>query len=115
MESGNFSIIFEKQKVFQQIIEKQFPSDHPDKFVDHIANMVEELGELLKADKRHKAYRNNYYNREEKLKELADVFIENMNLAIWSGFTAEDVLDAVESKIDENYKRAKAENIDQKK
>jgi NTP pyrophosphatase (non-canonical NTP hydrolase) len=110
MESGNnFSIIYEKQKIFQAIIEKAYPSDNQEKFIDHIANIVEELGEVLKADKRHKAYRNKHYNREEKLGELADVFIENINLAIWSGFAADELYDAINNKISENYKRAKAE------
>ena len=72
--------------------------------------MVEEMGEVMKADKRWKTHRNFRYEKEEKLDEIADVFITAMNMAIHSGFTAEQMEEAISSKIKENYARLKIES-----
>ena len=66
--------------------------------------MVEELGEVMKADKRWKTHRNHRYEPDEKLDEIADVFITAMNISIHSGFTAEDIEKAISNKIKENPK-----------
>ena len=56
--------------------------------------------------KRWKTHRNENFNQEEKVDELADVFITAMNLAIYSGLSGQDVYDAIKRKIKENIKRA---------
>ena len=67
--------------------------------------MVEELGEVVKADKRWKTHRNERYLVEEKLDEIADVFITAMNIAIHSGFSSDDIEKAIMDKIQTNYER----------
>ena len=59
----------------------------------------------MKADKRWKTHRNHRYEPEEKLDEIADVFITAMNIAIHSGFSDEDIEEAISNKISENYAR----------
>lgn len=65
----------------------------------HIQQLVSEIGEVLESDKRWKNYRNDKYDREHKLEELADCFIVLINLAIFSDFHAEELTDAVLNKI----------------
>ena len=81
------------------------PGDNLTQFSYHIQAMVEELGEVMKADKRWKTHRNERYEPDEKLDEIADVFITAMNIAIHSGFTGAEVEQAISKKIDENYQR----------
>lgn len=100
-----FGNLFMSQMLFQDKIEKCFPHDNPTKFHYHITALQEEIGEVLKADKRWKTHRNNAFDPEEKLDELADCFITLMNITMWSGFTSDAILDAIESKIDRNEKR----------
>ena len=45
----------------------------------------------------------------EKLDEIADVFITAMNIAIHSGFTADEMEEAISNKIKENYERLSVE------
>lgn len=105
--SSILSFIYDKQIEFQREIVGaiQLPQDSKEWFVYHTAAMIEELGELLKADKRWKTHRNAAYDRTEKLAELADVFITAMNLGIYSGFEGEEIINAVYAKIDENTAR----------
>lgn len=104
--------LFAKQMNFQlEVLKKRdseievLPVDDTHWFSYHIQAMVEELGEVLKADKRWKTHRNARYERDEKLDEMADVFITFMNLAIYSDFDAKDIGDAVIKKIKENEER----------
>lgn len=113
---SNFVKLYNKQIDFQQMILEEkakegkpsfaLPQDDIDWFTYHMRAMVEELGEVTKADKRWKTYRNENFNQEEKVDELADVFITAMNLAIYSGLSGQDVYDAIKRKIKENIKRA---------
>lgn len=103
-------ISFEKsyadQTHFQEVVTgAKCPGDNLSQFSYHIQAMVEELGEVMKADKRWKTHRNERYVPEEKLDEIADVFITAMNIAIHSGFTAETIEQAIAHKINENYER----------
>lgn len=100
-----FEVLFEKQAEFQERVAGVYPGDSPAHFEYHIAAMVEELGEVLKADKRWKTHRNAAFIPAEKLDELADVFITVMNLCLWSGFDYDDLLDAVSKKIQQNFRR----------
>ena len=65
----------------------------------HIQQLISEIGEVLESDKRWKNYRNDKYDREHKLEELADCFIVLMNIAIFSDFHAEELTDAISNKI----------------
>lgn len=105
-EKINFKSSYDNQIHFQEnITGVKCPGDNLDHFGYHIKAMVEELGEVMKADKRWKTHRNVRYEPEEKLDEIADVFITAMNIAIHSGFTADDIEKAISNKIDENFKR----------
>ena len=66
----------------------------------HIQQLVSEIGEVLDADKRWKNFRNEKYDPYAKLDEIADCMIVLMNLAIFSGFNATDVMSAVSAKLD---------------
>ena len=102
----DFKSSFESQVHFQEVITGvKCPSDNLRQFSYHIQAMVEELGEVMKADKRWKTHRNHRYEPDEKLDEIADVFITAMNIAIHSGFSADDIEKAISSKINENFER----------
>ena len=64
--------------------------------------MVEELGEVMKADKRWKTHRNDRFEFDEKLDEIADVFITVMNIAIFSGISGDQLVNEIVAKIQEN-------------
>jgi NTP pyrophosphatase (non-canonical NTP hydrolase) len=65
--------------------------------------MVEEIGELAKSDKRWRKERTT--SSGDKLEEIADVFIVAMNLAIFSGYSYDDITLAISDKIKKNEAR----------
>ena len=65
----------------------------------HILQLMSEIGELLDSDKRWKNFRNAKYEKDEKLKELADCFIVMMNVVMFSGFSAGEIVQAIADKI----------------
>lgn len=100
---NNFHDAYLVQSKFQhEVTGATCPSDNLDAFSYHVQAMVEEMGEVMKADKRWKTHRNERYEPEEKLDEIADVFITAMNLAIHSGFSVEQVEKAISGKIHKN-------------
>lgn len=114
--ADTFSNIFEKQAENQRsMFEKgmyngfsdndgkftELPIDDPKLSSYHIQQLVSEIGEVLEADKRWKNFRNNAYNKSEKLREIADCFIVLVNIAMFSGFDSEDVYNAICEKIEE--------------
>lgn len=102
----SFNKSYIAQTLFQEAVTgAKCPGDNLGQFSYHIQAMVEELGEVMKADKRWKTHRNERYVPEEKLDEIADVFITAMNIAIHSGFTAETIEEAIAKKIGENFER----------
>lgn len=111
---NTFEELFSSQEKFQELVEGVSPKDDPRRFQYHMSAMVEELGEVLKADKRWKNYRNTVFVEAEKLDELSDVFITAMNLVIWSGFTKEQLLEAIGNKIEKNIKRVEMERRSKK-
>lgn len=80
--------------------DKDLPIDHPQLASYHIQQLVSEIGEVLEADKRWKNIRNNKYDKESKLDEIADCFIVLMNITMYSGFNGTDLLNAISNKID---------------
>lgn len=65
----------------------------------HIQHLLSEIGEVLDADKRWKSYRNNKYDKNAKLEELADCFVVLMNIAMFSGFDGNDLANAIQQKL----------------
>lgn len=104
--SGNqhsFSTIYKKQLEYQgKLSGITKPEDDVNWFLYHIASMSEEIGELVKADKRWKTHRNAHFDFKNKVEELADVFITAFNLAIYSGVDDEALYNMIISKIAEN-------------
>lgn len=103
---GSFTDLYMKQLRFQNVIvEEQLPVDSVKHFSYHMQAMMEELGEVLRADKRWKTHRNTFHDPVNKAEELADVFITAFNLAIFSGIKPEEMFKAIEDKIYKNYER----------
>lgn len=104
-----FDHIFFNQTVFQARVTKinGLPIDNIGWFSYHMQAMQEELGEVLKADKRWKTHRNTAFDPENKAEELADVFITAINLAIFSGIDAQMMLNAITYKQAENERKRK--------
>lgn len=108
MNKSSFKSSYLRQVEFQRkVTGAKCPGDNLPHFSYHVQAMVEEMGEVMKADKRWKTFRNTRYDKGEKLDELADVFITAINMAIHSGFSVDDVESAIENKITENYERLK--------
>lgn len=106
MIGTNFNSSYVRQSLFQMSVTgANCPGDNLEHFSYHVQAMVEELGEVMKADKRWKTHRNERYEPAEKLDEIADVFITAMNIAIHSGFTANDIEEAISNKISNNFER----------
>jgi len=104
--NNSFYDSFQHQVGFQErVTGATCPGDHLEHFSYHIQAMVEELGEVMKADKRWKTNRNKRYEPEEKLDEIADVFITAINISIHSGFSVNDIEQAISSKIKQNFER----------
>lgn len=74
------------------------PQDIPSLASYHVQQLMSEIGEVLEADKRWKNFRNDKYDRDAKLDEIADCFIVLMNIAMFSGFKADDVYRAIKLK-----------------
>ena len=66
----------------------------------HVQQLMSEIGEVLDADKRWKNFRNDKYDRDAKVEELADCFIVLMNIAMFSGVDAKEFVDAINQKLD---------------
>ena len=113
MMMNNFENIFDKQKGFQKLVlskanEKlQLPTDSTKWFSYHVQAMVEELGEVMKSDKRWKTHRNERYDKSEKIDEIADVFITAINISLYSGFDGDEIEKAILNKISENIEKIK--------
>ena len=71
----------------------------------HVQQLMSEIGEVLDADKRWKNFRNQKYDENAKLEEIADCFIVLMNIAMFSGFDGNRLYDAIEKKINEVSER----------
>ncbi len=98
--------IFEEQKAFQEKITNiNLPVDDKNWSSYHMLALSEEMGELLKSDKRWKTHRNTHYDPENKLVEIADCIITLINISLYSGFSAEQVEEAILKKIKENTEK----------
>lgn len=104
--------LFAQQVEFQKKVTgaSRLPKDDVSNFQYHVVGLMEEVGEVLKTDKRWKTHRNKQYVVNEKLDELADLFIECMNLVIFSGYSIGLLLNVIERKIQINNERFDKEN-----
>ena len=89
--------------------ERELPFDHPKVASYHVQQLVSEIGEVLEADKRWKNMRNGKYDKKSKLDELADCMIVLMNISMYSGFTDEELYNAISNKISVVNERIKSE------
>lgn len=112
----NFEDVYDTQVMFQEEVKKLapyefevgiLPEDNIKGFSFHMQQLMSEIGEVLDADKRWKNYRNSKYEKNNKLEELADCFIVLMNVCIFSGFNAQDLIGAIVRKIHKNTERIK--------
>lgn len=71
----------------------------------HIQQLMSEIGEVLDADKRWKNFRNQKFDKDAKLEEIADCFIVLMNIAMFSGFDGVQLTDAIQNKLNEVSER----------
>lgn len=84
---------------FKQDTTKSVPCDDISLSSYHIQQLMSEIGEVLECDKRWKNYRNDKFDKDAKLEELADCFIELLNIAMFSNFSAKELSQAIENKI----------------
>ena len=80
---------------------KTVPVDDVKLMSYHVQQLMSEIGEVLSADKRWKNFRNVVYDADGKLEEIADCFIVLMNVAMFSGFDDEQLVNAIKNKISE--------------
>lgn len=104
--------LFDLQVAFQEKVIAQsgegvqaLPHDSSKWFEYHCLAMMEEMGEVLKADKRWKTHRNVKFDIDEKLDELADVYITLMNICIHSNISMQELIEATDKKIKRNFRR----------
>lgn len=71
----------------------------------HVQQLMSEIGEVLDADKRWKSHRNDKYDKDAKLEEIADCFIVLMNIAMFSGFDGTQLTEAIEQKLNKVSER----------
>lgn len=71
----------------------------------HVQQLMSEIGEILDADKRWKNFRNQKYDEQAKLEEIADCFIVMMNVAMFSGFDGSQLANAIENKLNKVSER----------
>ena len=100
--------LFEKQIEFQQLLGFNPPFDSPELFSHHLLGLITEVGEIAQADKRWKKNgRNKFYDRENKIEEIADAFIFLINVCLYSDISSDEFIKEVEKKIDINISRYK--------
>lgn len=76
----------------------------------HIQQLMSEVGEVLDADKRWKNFRNEKYDKEAKVEEIADCFIVLLNIAMFSGIDSKQLDDMICSKIKKVKERIKKDS-----
>lgn len=80
-------------------IDVELPMDSVSLSSYHIQQLVSEIGEVLTADKRWKSHRQDNFDSQAKLEEIADCFIVMMNIAMFSGFDGDDMTKAISDKL----------------
>lgn len=96
---------FASEELANEIILAGLPIDSPTLASYHIQHLMSEIGEVLDADKRWKNFRDDKYDKEAKLDELADCFIVLMNICMYSDINAGELELAIMDKMNEVQKR----------
>ena len=106
-----FADLYNSQCEFQKLIgEVNVPRDDPEMLAHHLLGLVTEIGEVLQEDKRWKKNRRNKtFNKEDKIKEIADCFIFLLNVCIYSDISSDQIFNAVSNKININFERYKSD------
>lgn len=86
---------------------KSLPIDNVSIAKYHMLALMEEVGELVKSDKRWKNFRNTHYDKDNKLEEISDCFITLLNICLYSGISSEELADAIVKKMMHNDERIK--------
>lgn len=103
-----FNSLYNKQIEFQKKVcelkpydfeVEKLPEDNIQGFSFHIQQLMSEIGEVLSADKRWKNFRNDKLDLNNKKQEIADCFIVLMNIAIFSGLSAEELAKEIYDKM----------------
>lgn len=90
-----------KRGMYEEDVDaSELPVDNVKLASYHIQQLMSEVGEVLEADKRWKNFRNGKYDKEAKKEEIADCFIVLMNVAMFSGISAEELAEALKSKME---------------
>ena len=98
--------LFEDQMIFQQLLGFTVPEDDPEMLAHHAIGLITEVGEVMQADKRWKKNkRNDHYDKQEKIDELADVIIYLINMCLYSKVATDTFYKAVARKIKLNKER----------
>lgn len=106
----NFEEIFQKQMqnqnrmlalgLYENENAVEVPFDNVKISSYHIQQLISEIGEVLSADKRWKNFRNEKYDKENKLEEIADCFIVLMNIAMFSGISYDMLIEKLNEKVE---------------
>ena len=100
--------LFAMQKEFQTLIRgvTVHGGDFPKLMSESVLGLLCEAGEVLQADQRWKTNgRSTYYNRAEKIEEIADCFIFLINTCIYSDVSSYEIMNAIGEKIIKNKER----------
>lgn len=100
--------LFAMQQEFQGLLRglSNCYGDKPLAMSESILGLLCEAGEVLQADQRWKSNkRNSYYNRAEKVEELADCYIFLINACIYSDVSSYEIMNAISDKIIKNKER----------
>lgn len=99
LELGTYDKVAGEDTV-EKIKEAGIPYDSPRICSYHVQQLISEIGEVLEADKRWKNFRNERFDRAEKLDEIADCIIVILNVTIFSGYSDDELYNAVKHKLD---------------
>ena len=106
MQIENQSLLV-NNNLYDNVEKMSLPTDNVALASYHVQQLISEIGEVLAADKRWKNIRNDKYDRDNKLEEIADCFIVLMNIAIFSGMSAEELENEIINKLQVVNKRFK--------
>lgn len=99
MQKQNQKLMLSKGMYERQCGLEELPIDNVKLASYNVLQLVSELGEILDADKRWKNFRNEKYDKESKAEEIADCFIVLMNIAMFSGIDADDLVCGLVNKL----------------
>ena len=99
MKNQNCLLMAGKYDDFKSMNTDMLPVDDIRLASYHVQQLMSEIGEVLDADKRWKNFRNEKYDKDAKLEEIADCFIVLMNIAMFSGFDGFQMQDAIVKKL----------------